>query len=161
MCIRDRCWVCLDLPEAPEIAEVLAADWKAIGLDPQIKDQDFGNILGRVRDRDLQGVWVVRYSMGHFAIAACFPMSNVAGGCGSSQWEIEELDDIYIYMKEAVAPPDLLERTREMADWVYNNYLVIPLFYIFPQVLIDPKVLAESHAKHLSLIHISEPTRPY
>ena len=136
-------------PEAPEIAEVLAADWKAIGLDPQIKDQDFGNILGRVRDRDLQGVWVVRYSMGHFAIAACFPMSSVAGGCGSSQWEIEELDDIYIYMKEAVAPDDLLVRTREMADWVYNNYLVVPLFYIFPQVLIDPKVVAEYQANHL------------
>ena len=136
-------------PEAPEIAEVLAADWKAIGLNPQIKDQDFGNILGRVRERDLQGVWIVRYSMGHFAIAACFPMSNVAGGCGSSQWEIEELDDMYIYLKEAVAPPDLLERTREVADWVYNNYLVVPLFYIFPQVLIDPNVVAEYQANHL------------
>ena len=136
-------------PEAPEIAEVLAADWKAVGLKPNITDQDFGNILGRVRERDLEGVWVVRYSMGHFAIAACFPMSNVAGGCGSSQWEIEELDDLYIWLKEAVAPDDLFNRTQTVADWVYDNYLVVPLFYIFPQVLIDPNVVAEYQANHL------------
>jgi hypothetical protein len=32
----------------------------------------------------------------------CYPVSNVAGGCGSSVWEFEKMDDLYIELKDQI-----------------------------------------------------------
>jgi ABC-type transport system substrate-binding protein len=132
------------IPEAPEIGEAIAQMWAEVGIRTKITQTEFGTIRDKYRARDgARFVYAARYSISAFQNNTCFPMSNVAGGCGSPQWEYDELDQIFLDLKGAVLPEDIAKYTHEFGDFMYNNYLFVPGAYIYPQVAYNPNVVAE------------------
>ena len=131
------------VPEAPDVAEVLANMWTEVGLTSRIEPVEFGEILQRARERTWgQQVYTIRYGAGNpFPSDPCYPMSSVAGGCGNPTWEYDELDQLYLNFKASVNPDDILKWEQAMADYLYDNYLLIPLAFLFPVSSYDPGVI--------------------
>jgi dipeptide transport system substrate-binding protein len=151
------------VPEAPDVAEAMAAFWVEVGLDPQLAEIEFGNMLGRQRERDMgQTVFTMRFATGPAPLGWSFPMSNVSGGSGSAIWEYPELDKLYVELKEAVLPEDVLRLTHEIGDWMYANYLIVPMYFLAPQVAYNPGVLVKYEANHLHMgpVRFHEYTEP-
>ncbi len=151
------------VPEGPDVGEAIGSNWGAIGLEPDIEEVEFAEILRLQRERNLgRTVFMMRYATGPAPLGWCFPMSNVAGGCGSAIWEYDELDALYVDLKERVLPEDILRLTHETGDWMYANHLIIPLFFLFPQVGYDPNILEgyEANMLHMGPVRHHEYTVP-
>ena len=131
------------VPEAPDVAEVLANMWTEVGLTSRIEPVEFGEILQRARERTWgQQVYTIRYGAGNpFPSDPCYPMSSVAGGCGNPTWEYDELDQLYLNFKASVNPDDILKWEQAIGDYLYDNYLLIPLAFLFPVSSYDPGVI--------------------
>ena len=133
------------VPEVPEVAEVITQYWSEVGLEPKLLELgSFSQIRSLYRARDIgRYAYPVRYSINRFGTNTCYPMSNVAGGCGSPQWEYDDLDQIFINLRNAVLPEEITRLTHEMGDYLYNNYIIIPIAFLFPQAAYDPGVIAD------------------
>ena len=77
-------------------------------------------------------------------------MNPVAGGCGGGYFfDYDAMDDVYFKLTQAVLPEDILQYTQEMGDWMYENFNIIPMFFLNAQVAFDPGVLVDYQANHL------------
>ena len=151
------------VPEGPDVGQAIHSDWGAIGLSAEIVEVEFAEVLRLNRERNLgRTVFMMRYATGPAPLGWCFPMSNVAGGCGSSAWEYPELDELYVDLKTRVLPSEILERIHRVGDWMYANHLIIPLFFLFPQVGYNPEVLEgyEANMLHMGPVRHHEYTVP-
>jgi peptide/nickel transport system substrate-binding protein len=133
------------VPEVPDVAEVITQYWSEVGITPKLLELgSFSQIRSLYRARDIgRYAYPVRYSINRFGTNTCYPMSNVAGGCGSPQWEYDELDQIFINLRNAVLPEEITRLTHEMGDFLYDNYVIIPIAFLFPQAAYDPSVIAD------------------
>ena len=104
------------VPEVPDVAEVITQYWSEVGLTPKLLELgSFSQIRSLYRARDIgRYAYPVRYSINRFGTNTCYPMSNVAGGCGSPQWEYDELDEIFINLRNAVLPDEITRLTHQM-----------------------------------------------
>ena len=136
------------VPEGPEVAEVLGSMWQEVGLSSTIEPVEFGEILKRARERTWgQKVYTIRYGSGNpFPSDPCYPMSSVAGGCGNPTWEYPELDQLYLNFKASVQKDDILKWEQAIGDYLYDNYLLIPLAFLFPVSSYDPGVIESYNA---------------
>ena len=151
------------VPEGPDVGEAIGSDWGAIGLSPEIVEVEFAEILRLQRERNMgRTVFMMRYATGPAPLGWCFPMSNVGGGCGSAIWEYPELDELYVDLKKQVLPDEVLTRIHKTGDWMYANHLIIPLFFLFPQVGYNPDVLQgyEANMLHMGPVRHHEFTKP-
>lgn len=133
------------VPEVPIVAEVITQYWQEVGLTPKLLELgSFSQIRSLYRARDIgRYAYPVRYSINRFGTNTCYPMSNVAGGCGSPQWEYDDLDQIFINLRNAVQPDEIKRLTHEMGDYLYDNYIIIPIAFLFPQAAYDPSIIAD------------------
>ena len=72
------------------------------------------------------------------------------------------MDNLYVDLKKRVLPEDILRLTHETGDWMYKNHLIIPLFFLFPQVGYDPEILQgyEANMLHMGPVRHHEFTKP-
>ena len=151
------------VPEGPDVGQAIHSDWGAIGLSAEIIEVEFAEVLRLNRERDMgRTVYMMRYATGPAPLGWCFPMSNVGGGCGSSVWEYAELDELYVDLRKQITPEDMLAGIHATGDWMYANHLIIPLFFLFPQVGYDPGVLQgyEANMLHMGPVRHHEFTKP-
>ena len=134
------------VPEVPEVAEVLAQMWSEVGIKANLTELgSFSQIRSKYRARDIgRYAYPVRYSINRFQTNTCYPMSNVSGGCGSPQWEYDALDEIFINLQNAVTDADIQQYTHEMGDFLYDNYVIVPIAFLYPQAAFDPSVISET-----------------
>ena len=151
------------VPEGPDVGEAIHSDWGAIGLSADIVVVEFAEVLRLQRERDMgRTVFMMRYATGPAPLGWCFPMSNVGGGCGSAIWEYPELDELFVDLKQQVLPEEVLTRIHKTGDWMYANHLIIPLFFLFPQVGFDPAILQgyEANMLHMGPVRHHEFSKP-
>ena len=151
------------VPEGPDVGEAIHSDWGAIGLSADIEVVEFAEVLRLNREREMgRTVFMMRYATGPAPLGWCFPMSNVGGGCGSSVWEYPELDELYVDLRKQVTADTMLAGIHRVGDWMYANHLIIPLFFLFPQVGYDPGVLQgyEANMLHMGPVRHHEYTVP-
>ena len=151
------------VPEGPDVGQAIHSDWGAIGLSANIEEVEFAEVLRLNRERDMgRTVFMMRYATGPAPLGWCFPMSNVGGGCGSSVWEYPELDELYVHLRKQVTPDTMLSAIHNVGDWMYANHLIIPLFFLFPQVGYDPGILEgyEANMLHMGPVRHHEYTKP-
>jgi peptide/nickel transport system substrate-binding protein len=131
------------LSEAPDIAEVLVGYWKAIGLNPKLIPEETSVTIPKARARELgRTITFWQGSINTYQQHMLFLVSKVTGAPGYV-WEYEELDDMYIQLTKATDPQERLRITHQMGDFVYSNYLSLPMFFIVPQIAFDPGILKD------------------
>ncbi len=146
-----RFYIASAIPEYGDVSEAVAAQWQEIGLKPKLEvlEQSAVNAGARTGEWN-HNIYAWFQATGPFPIGICFRMSPVAGGCGGGYFfDYDSMDDVYVKLTQAVLPEDILQYTQEMGDWMYENYNVIPMFFLNPQVAFDPDVVVDYQANHL------------
>lgn len=136
------------VPEAPEVAEAVTAMWQDIGLKPNLQPIQYSTMRKEMRARDVgRTVGTFRQGAGQGGIytrgGLQYRIGPVAGGVGNGLWELEELDDLWLPLSQAIDPDEILQRTYDIGDYMYENYIVVPLFFLFPNAVVNPKYVAE------------------
>ena len=62
-------------------------------------------------------------------------------GVGEDLLEFTELDRLFGETQKTILPEDILRTGQAMGTWMYENHLIIPLFYLFSQVAYDPGIV--------------------
>ncbi len=136
------------VPEAPDVAEAVTSMWQAIGLSPNLLPIEYGTMRSEMRARDVgRTVGTFRQGAGQGGIytrgGIQYRLGPVPGGAGNGLWEIPALDDIWIELANAVEAEDILEKTYEIGDYLYENYITVPLFFLFPKAVVNPNYVVE------------------
>ena len=136
------------VPEAPEVAEAVTAMWQTIGLKPNLKPIEYGTMRSEMRARDVgRTVGTFRQGAGlggiHTRGNIQYRLGPVPGGAGNGIWEIPELDDIWIELADAIEADDILEQTFVIGDYLYENYITVPLFFLFPKAVVNPAYVVD------------------
>ncbi len=136
------------VPEAPEVAEAVTDMWRAIGLKPNLLPIEYGTMRSEMRARDVgRTVGTFRQGAGPGGIYTRgniqYRLGPVPGGAGNGLWEIPALDDIWVDLAAAVEAEDILEQTYIIGDYLYENYITVPLFFLFPKAVVNPNYVVE------------------
>ena len=72
------------------------------------------------------------------------------------------MDELYVDLRKQITPEDMLAGIHEVGDWMYANHLIIPLFFLFPQVGYNPDILQgyEANMLHMGPVRHHEYTKP-
>ncbi len=134
------------VPGAPEVQEVIAGYWNAIGVKTKLSTLEFAKVLEQQRFKNfVRSAYMMRYST---APPDLLYRIGLSGG-GSSFFEDPFLEAEY---KKYTSTADLQERRRLELQWgnvLYEQYATVPLVWIFPEVAVNPSVVAEYQANHL------------
>ena len=146
-----RFYIASAIPEYGDVTEAVAAQWQEIGLRPKLEILEQSAVNSGARTGEWNhNIYAWFQATGPFPIGICFRMSPVAGGCGGGYFfDYDAMDDVYVKLTQAVLPEDILQYTQEMGDWMYENFNVIPMFFLNPQVAFDPGVVEGYEANHL------------
>ena len=132
-------------PESQDVAEVVAANWAEIGVTAKLSEMEFGPLLEQWRNRDMgRTITTMLYGVGSDPLSirnnGRYAISSVSGGT-ESQWEFPALDALFAETQISILPEDILRTGQAMGTWLYENHVIIPLFFLSNKVAYDPGVI--------------------
>lgn len=128
------------LPEMPDIAEAMAAMWKEIGIDIEFKIIEAGLSRQEQQEKKWTGsVNLTRYSLDPISLSLSFSWFENPRGFIEHQFvtDWKRKYDNTIDLKER------LKMSKELGDWWKANHVTVPLFWVIPEVGVDPKVVED------------------
>jgi ABC-type transport system substrate-binding protein len=141
----------------PDLAEAMVPMWEAIGIDVQLTIMPYGNLLSEIRNLETsdfgteQRVRAYGYRYGtrpdmgllYNGINRYLP----AGG-GLTLYSDPFLWDWLQTWQKSIDPIERTIMEQGYGDYAYDNYTHIPLFWVNPQAVINPKVVVDYVANH-------------
>ena len=133
------------VPEGQDVAEAVIGFWREVGVEVNLTEREFGPLLEQWRNRDMgQTITSMLYGVGSDPLSirnnGRYAISSVSGGT-ESQWEFHELDALFAETQESILPEDILRTGQAMGTWLYENHVIIPLFFLSTKVAYDPGVV--------------------
>ncbi len=133
-------------PEMPEVAEAVATMWKGIGVKVKIVETEFAGLRERYRTRAWTGTqgFTMRGGLqpGFRNIDGWFTSPGVGGGVVFA-FEDPLLDEKWKRFARSLDFDERIQLLREMSDFVYQQYSVVPLLWLGALAGVDPDVVAE------------------
>ena len=129
------------LPEQVDIGQALALDWEAIGLKPKLVEIDFPRVREKYRTKTTHGT--------------VFPARNALRALDTVRIMNKTKDSVvhaylHPYIEEriealnrVVDPKERARLLREIGDHKLTNFSEMPLFWLFAEVAVNPKYVAE------------------
>ncbi|MGQ0571288.1 MAG: ABC transporter substrate-binding protein [Armatimonadota bacterium] len=129
------------LPEIAEIGQAMALDFQAVGLRPKLVEVDFPRVRGLYRTKAIHG--------------ALFPLRHGLRALDTNRLAYRSRDSIVAAYENAgvdqrleelgrvVETAERARLLREIGDIRFNDFSDIPLFWLFAEASINPKVVAE------------------
>ena len=132
-------------PESQDVAEVVASYWSEVGVKSKLSEMEFGPLLEQWRNRDMgRTITTMLYGVGSDPLSirnnGRYAISSVSGGT-ESQWEFPELDRLFAETQISILPEDILRTGQAMGTWLYENHVIIPLFFLSNKVAYDPGIV--------------------
>jgi ABC-type transport system substrate-binding protein len=133
------------VPEAQDVAEAVIGYWREVGVNVSLTEMEFGPLLEQWRNRDMgQTITSMLYGVGSDPLSirnnGRYAISSVSGGT-ESQWEFHDLDALFAETQISILPEDILRTGQAMGTWLYENHVIIPLFFLSNKVAYDPGVV--------------------
>ncbi len=138
------------LPEAGEMSEVIAQYFEQIGLDVVLRPINTAQMSSIPRNREYsRGVMQTRFGPpGRGDLVRHFK-NNVNW---RQEWQQhQEIYDFVDRLEAASDWPTLDAIEVEAANWAADNHLIIPLFWVVGQVVVNPDVVASYESRHLHM----------
>jgi ABC-type transport system substrate-binding protein len=129
------------LPEVVDIGQAIALDFEAVGLRPKLVEVDFPRVRALYRSKTIHG--------------ALFPLRHGLRALDTNRLAYRSKDSIVAAYENATIDrrledlgrvADTAERAqvlREIGDIRFNDFSDIPLFWLFAEATINPRVVAE------------------
>ena len=138
------------LPEIGEMAEVIAQYFERVGLEVTLKPINSAQQSSIPRNREYtRGVMQTRFGPpGRGQLVRHFK-NNV-----NYRPEWQQHDEIYDFVGRLEAAsdwPTLDAIELEAANWARDNHLMIPLYWLIGQVVMNPDVVASYESRHLHM----------
>ena len=132
-------------PESQDVAEVVASYWSEVGVKSKLSEMEFGPLLEQWRNRDMgRTITTMLYGVGSDPLSirnnGRYAISSVSGGT-ESQWEFPELDRLFAETQISILPEDILRTGQAMGTWLYENHVIIPLFFLSNKVAYNPGIV--------------------
>jgi ABC-type transport system substrate-binding protein len=129
--------------ELPQVAEALSLYFHDIGLETEVQIGEWSRIRNMIREKDIHCCiypniismrpvqeWI---RVGHF---------SQQEGLGTSGIQDPFIDQKYLEMIQAADPAVRDRLAREVGDYLFAKVSDIPLFWLFNEVVANPKVVA-------------------
>ena len=129
------------LPEIVDIGQAMALDFQAVGLKPKLVELEFPRVRELYRTKSIHGgLFPTRHAARALEVARNVHKSKDAMGYW---YEHPFIDGNLDALSTTV---DLAERTRllrEIGEHKFNEFAEIPLFWLYAEMVVNPKYIAE------------------
>jgi len=138
------------LPQAGDMSEVIGQYYAAIGLQPKIIPVNTAQMSAIPRNREYsRGVVLTRFGVPALGNFVAHMRNNVGY---RQEWQMfPEVYDYVARLEGALTMEELMKIEVEAANFVRENNLFVPLFWVFPQVAVNPNVVAKYESRHLHM----------
>lgn len=132
------------VPEMTQVSEALDLYFRAIGLKPRLLPLEFGTLREKYRKYDLHNT-VVSFRQSAtplFYFLQIVVMSEEQGGV-THQYEHPFIEERWKRFNQSIDRAERSKILREIGDHLYSEYANIPLLWLYAEVGVNPKVVAE------------------
>jgi ABC-type transport system substrate-binding protein len=153
-------------PELIPLVESIQIQLREVGIDLELEEADWvAAVRPKLRDRKAQGyLWPLPPSKKAVE-------SQLAFNTGKNITHMFETDEIYGMWEELLQLSDPKARDaqlRKIGNYKFENFEIIPLFNVYIEVIIDPKIVADwpfpgwdgGDIGHTSLIQACKQEKP-
>ena len=136
------------VPELPDIAETITNYWNDVGLNADLEVVESSYTVAR--ERKLAG----KAALGNTGLVSYelqMPLNLKLQKGQSHYHDKKELDALARKLETTIDPDARIKAAQEIADYLYANYVTLPLFFVTTAVVIDPNVVEEYKAIILNI----------
>ena len=134
------------LPEIPDVGEAIAAMWEEIGITVNLTVSEYAPVQAMYSDRAMNGkIGMIRWSLN--------PPSAGMGWlwyeATRPYYEYQFITDWKRNVDTIADPATRVEEFIKLGDFWYDNYLSIPLLWVFGKAVFNPSVLEGYEVSHV------------
>ena len=134
------------LPEIPDVGEAIAAMWEEIGVKVNLEISEYAPVQSMYTDRAMNGkIGMIRWSLN--------PPSAGMGWlwyeATRPYYEYQFITDWKRNVDTIADPATRVEEFIKLGDFWYDNYLSIPLLWVFGKAVFNPTVLEGYEVSHV------------
>ena len=132
-------------PEVAQVTEALQLYWADIGVNATLEHIDFGTFVSRwFNETNLHAdVYIMRNTPLRTTQEFIFFWHTV-GGNGKNYID-DYLEEAYVTLRGTLDPEQRDQIAREIGDYLYERYDVIPLGATHGEIVVNPEVIADWH----------------
>ena len=131
-------------PEAPDITEATLPYWNAIGVKTNFTTLDYGLVISNTQSYQYGGTLVgYRFGVGPGYISGTWSNGLFSG---VPIWQDPVLLEHYREYEQTVDTDRLDELELVYGKRMYEGFGTVPMFWILPEVAVDPEVVADYQA---------------
>src|SRR5919108_2858604 len=129
------------LPEIPEIGQVMAQDFEAIGLKPKLVEIDHSRQREQFRTKTIHGIL---FPLAHPLRAIdAIHILNKSQDSTVYAYEHPFIEQRVDALGRVVDPVERARLLREIGDHKFNEFADIPLYWLFAEAAVNPKFIAD------------------
>lgn len=136
------------VPELPEIAEIITNYWNEVGINADLEVVESSYTVAR--NRELGG----KAALGNTGLVSYelqMPLNLKLQKGQSHYHDKKELDALARNLETTIDPAARIKAAQDIADYLYKNYVTLPLFFVTTAVVVNPEVVEEYHAIILNI----------
>jgi ABC-type transport system substrate-binding protein len=127
--------------ELPQVAESLSLFFHEVGVETEVQIVDWARIRGMTRNKAAHGaIWPNLISIR--PIQEWIRVGYYSQGTGH-MYEDEFIEKKYLDLAQNTDAETRDKLAREIGDHLFAQFPDIPLFWLFNEIVVDPKVVAE------------------
>ena len=134
------------LPEIPDVGEAIAFMWEEIGIDVQLEISEYAPVQSMYTDRSMNGkVAMIRWSLNPPSAG----MGWIWYEATRPYYEQQFITDWKRNVDTIADPETRVEEFIKLGDYWHDNFLSIPLLWVFGKAAYNPEVLKGYEVSHV------------
>ena len=134
------------LSEGPEISETIAQYWRDIGVNVELREIEYAEMLSMGRTWDLQRH--ARLEMHGFfsyemSLTNNLKVSATEDRARGGMFAHEVTDGLVREIEVTVDPAERLRLFRQLGDFLYDEHAILPLYWVLPVAAYDDGIIAK------------------
>jgi ABC-type transport system substrate-binding protein len=127
-------------PELIPLMEAVQTQLREVGIDLELEEADWvANVIPRLRDRKASG-YLLAVPPSKKAVEAQIAVFN-AGKAIVHQFETDEIYKMWEELRQMTDPAAVDTQLRKIGNYKFENFEIIPLFDVYIEVVVDPKII--------------------
>jgi ABC-type transport system substrate-binding protein len=127
-------------PELIPLMEAVATQLREVGIELELEEADWGsNVRPRLRERKAHG-YLFAGPPSKKAVEPQIAVFN-AGKADIHMFESDEIYQMWEELLQLTDPVAVDAQLRKIGNYKFENFEIIPLFDVFIEVIVDPKIV--------------------
>jgi ABC-type transport system substrate-binding protein len=129
-------------PELIPLMEALQVQLREVGIELELEEADWiAKVVPTIRDRKASG-YLLALPPSKKAVEPQIAVFN-AGKAVVHQFETDELYQMWVDLRQLADPQAVDAQLRKIGNYKFENFEIMPLFDVFIEVIMDPRVVED------------------